>query len=572
MKTTKITWAEYNRRSSEEGSNKQNVSIERQKQELEDKFPESKFKRSWHEEESHSAYKPNQRPKFNELVELIEAGKITGLIVFHPNRLSRNPTEAGQITQLIADGKLKDLKFASYTFDNSPEGILLLQFALSQSHYESSKLSAHVHSGNKYRFFEKRRWSGQAKQGFLNYIDPLTRERDIVPCPKRFPMLKDTIQRLLGGEFTPREALDYLNNDLGYRTVKRKTLGGGLLSETTWYKMLHDPFYHGSMERKVMGEMESIKHDYPILMTEKQFQVLQVRLGGKSRSRQKNHNFAFKDVLGCGECGGSITAEEKWQVICPECKTKFSKTAKRVKCTHCNLEIKEMRDPTILHYVYYHCTKKVNKHCSQGSIRLEDLEKTVNEELQRFEIHPKFKDWMLNHLEELNEVEAKQDEESTERNTKNYEDLKSRMRRLTKVRFGEEFEHYSDEESEAYEQLLEDTKKEIGTVKKHIDNTDTNQENWIDFSRKYFEFATYARHWFTEGTSTEKTQVLGALGSNLKILDGKLLIDGQKPFYLIEKAKKEAEILGVSLEPKKITDVEDIFPYLQPVIPTLLRD
>ncbi|MBT6921244.1 MAG: hypothetical protein HN981_02520, partial [Candidatus Pacebacteria bacterium] len=58
MKTTKITWAEYNRRSSEEGSNKQNVSIERQKQELEDKFPESKFKRSWHEEESHSAYKP----------------------------------------------------------------------------------------------------------------------------------------------------------------------------------------------------------------------------------------------------------------------------------------------------------------------------------------------------------------------------------------------------------------------------------------------------------------------------------------------------------------------------------
>lgn len=237
-----IIWAEYNRRSSDEKSNKQNVSIPRQQQELAERFPHKKYNRAYHFSESKSAYKYDNRPEFNKLIQLIEEGKVTGLICFHPNRLSRNPLEAGKIIHLIQQKKIKAILFATYTFDNSAEGILLLQFALSQSQYESHKLSNHVHSGNKYKFFENKEWSGPAKQGFLNFTDPITKRRDLKLDKDRFELIQKAGRKIASGESTPLEALDWLNKDMGYRTIRQRKQGGGPLSKSTFYRIMEDPF------------------------------------------------------------------------------------------------------------------------------------------------------------------------------------------------------------------------------------------------------------------------------------------------------------------------------------------
>jgi DNA invertase Pin-like site-specific DNA recombinase len=44
-------------------------------------------------------------------------------------------------------GHLKDLKFCSYNFDGSPEGIMMLQMTMNQGQYESSKQGKDVKRG-----------------------------------------------------------------------------------------------------------------------------------------------------------------------------------------------------------------------------------------------------------------------------------------------------------------------------------------------------------------------------------------------------------------------------------------
>jgi hypothetical protein len=75
-----------------------------------------------------------------------------------------------------------------------------------------------------------------------------------------------------------------------------------------------------------------------------------------------------------------ITAEEKFQIICPECKQKFASQNKSA-CPKCNVPIEEMKNPTLLHYVYYHCTKRKNPNCTQKSIRVEKLDKETRAQL-----------------------------------------------------------------------------------------------------------------------------------------------------------------------------------------------
>src|SRR5438105_564634 len=76
-------------------------------------------------EESHSAWHPG-RPKFDKLMARVNKGEISGVIAWHPNRLSRNEVDAGTVCYLIRQGCL-DVRFCSYSFEPSAEGIMMLQ-------------------------------------------------------------------------------------------------------------------------------------------------------------------------------------------------------------------------------------------------------------------------------------------------------------------------------------------------------------------------------------------------------------------------------------------------------------
>lgn len=564
---SEIIWAEYNRKSSDEDSGKQIISIERQKEELETRFTRLKYKRAYHLWESRSAFKKNNRPEFKKLIDLIEKGKVTGIICWGPDRLSRNPYEAGIIVDLLTQGKIKDFKFGSYSFDNSAEGIMMLQFALSQSQYFSAKLSRDVRSGNK-SHLQRGQWITVAKPGYLNKEEPITKEKYIDKDPERFDLIKNAFGLLFGGE-RPMSVLKKLNDEWGYRTRKTKKLGDRQLSKASFYRIISDPYYYGDMVRK-----EGIfpgKH--PAMISQEQFEKLQIMLGRKGRSRYCKTEFAYKEILTCGECGGAVTCEEKWQLICPSCKTKFHKGKDTDACPNCQLKLEDMGNAKLLHYIFYHCTKRVHKNCTQGGISLANLEKRIDDELQKFEIDVDFRDWAVDHLNELNGWEEKQQDSIKEKLDKQLNDCDLSIRNLIRIRIRKEnVENYENEETQKYYSEEENRLlKEKNDLKKQIDLLDKRQEDWMQLTKETFDFAFYARQNFATGDVATKTQILSRLGQNLTIKDRELRIDGQNAFFLIEKGKNEIQGIINSLEPNKIPETTKEMLCLDSVCNTVRR-
>jgi len=65
------------------------------------------------------------------------------------------------------------------------------------------------------------------------------------------------------------------------------------------------------------------------MITQDEYDRVQVLLGRKGNPRPKKHNFAFRGLIRCGECGATVTCEEKNQIICSKCKYKFSCNSKK---------------------------------------------------------------------------------------------------------------------------------------------------------------------------------------------------------------------------------------------------
>src|SRR5690349_281167 len=99
-------------------------------------------------EEAFSAKAPG-RPRFNEMVSKIEQGDAHGIVAWAPDRLARNSIDGGRVVYMLDCGVLRDLKFATYTFENNSQGKFMLQIMFGQSKYYSDALSENVKRGNR---------------------------------------------------------------------------------------------------------------------------------------------------------------------------------------------------------------------------------------------------------------------------------------------------------------------------------------------------------------------------------------------------------------------------------------
>ena len=67
---------------------------------------------------------------------------------WHPDRLARNSVDGGQIIYLIDIGKVVALKFPTFWFEPTPQGLFMLQVAFGQSKYYSDNLSEILSAGS----------------------------------------------------------------------------------------------------------------------------------------------------------------------------------------------------------------------------------------------------------------------------------------------------------------------------------------------------------------------------------------------------------------------------------------
>src|SRR5205814_2210631 len=168
------------------------------------------------------------RPIFNDMLARLRSGEAEGIVAWHPDRLARNSVDGGAITYLLDLGKLKDLKFPAYSFDNTAQGKFMLQIMFSYSKYYVDSMSDNIRRGVR-RKLELGILPNCAPVGYKNDKE----QKTVVEDPRSFAVIRKIWDLMLTGCYSPREICNTAKHEWAFRTPIRKRSGGKPLALST---------------------------------------------------------------------------------------------------------------------------------------------------------------------------------------------------------------------------------------------------------------------------------------------------------------------------------------------------
>lgn len=260
----------------------------------------------WRHGESKSAKIPRVRPIYQDLVALIEAGQVNGILCWHINRLVRNMEEGGRLAQMVIDGAIKEIRTPHATYREGDNIMPLVIEAAMATQYsvDLARVVERSLDGN----FRQGGTNHKTPQGYRNGRDPLNLKRGIVmKDEQRFRLIRKAWDLMLTGTYSPSQILDTLNDSWGYRTRKTRKQGGKPLCRSAIYHLFRDPFYAGFVHYK--GEVLKGKH-LPMVTVE-EFHRVQTYLKGPSSKTSIQREYVYAGLVRCGYCGQQVTAERR---------------------------------------------------------------------------------------------------------------------------------------------------------------------------------------------------------------------------------------------------------------------
>jgi len=282
--------------------------------------------------ESHSAKDCGQRPVYNQLLSDIRNEKFNGILVWHPDRLSRNAGDLGAVVDLLDQKKLVEIRTHSQRFTNNPNEKFLLMILGSQAKLENDNKSINVKRGLKTKC-ELGLWPSVAPTGYLN-----SKNKDqkgiVFIDPDRAPVIKEMFKKVADEGQSGRKIHEWL---IGTKFVTRT---GKPLTLSNIYTILNNHFYHGSFEYP-RGSGRWFQGKHTPLISKDLFDQVQAHLRLQIKSHGKNKEFAFTRMFACGACGSGVTAQEKY---------------------------KNLVDGSVAKYVYYGCTRGRDPNCKEKYI------------------------------------------------------------------------------------------------------------------------------------------------------------------------------------------------------------
>jgi len=540
-------------RKSSEAEDRQVLSIESQMNELKRLAEKLNLQVVGVLMESQSAKSPG-RPIFNEMLKAIERRKADGIICWKLDRLARNPIDGGQIIWMVQRGVIRHIQ----AFDRSyyPEdNVLLMNVEFGMANQFILDLSKNVKRGLKTKV-EKGWIPFTAPFGYLNDKSKDKGKKEIMKDPERFDLVKRMWEMMISGKYTPPKILKIAIDEWGLRNPK-----GENISRSTIYYIFTNPFYYGWFEYP-RGSGNWYQGSHEPMVTAEGYERVQMLLGSKGNPRLKKRSFAYTGLIRCGECGAMITAEEKNQIICSTCKYKFSSN-NRHECPKCKTQIEDMESPVVLHYVYYHCTKRKDPNCSQKTIEAKVLESQIDRYLVGIHILEEFKEWAMKYLKNENDKEILSRENIIISQRKAYDACLKKIDNLLQLKISPMNADGSLLSDEEYAKRKAELIREKAHLQEILNDTDRRVERWLETAERTFDFACHAKHWFAHGTSQTKATILRTLGSNLILKDRKLVVELKKPLMAIKHVAEGVPQVRGMFEPAKFGlnkgDLEDLY-------------
>ena len=314
----KVRYALYARKSTT-GDEKQSSSIEDQIRDCIDRIIEPQgLNLVGTYEEKFSAKEADTREEFKRLINDIQRGRVDGVIAWHPDRLSRNMKEAGTIIDLVDKGSIKDLQFATFTFENNPAGKMLLGITFVMAKQYSEHLSESVDRGNR-RAIEDGEFIGKFKHGYV--IDA---ERHFQPDPDSFIKIKHMFEMALAHK--SQKDVRLWINEQEYKVQKKQ---GSDPVPHKWSKddvseLLRDSHYAGVHKwGKNLIAIAEFYEFQPMITVDQFLEINKIDSLSSSkvlalrRPRTETRADLLRGIIYCGHCKQTLTSmlidkKERW--------------------------------------------------------------------------------------------------------------------------------------------------------------------------------------------------------------------------------------------------------------------
>jgi DNA invertase Pin-like site-specific DNA recombinase len=441
--------------------------------------------------ESRSAKAPG-RPVFDALMRRVYKGQIGTVLSWKMDRLSRNHFDSGNLMYVLAEGLLQRIITIDGVKTQSGNDRLMGTMELAFATKFIDELRVNTRRGTEERI--RLGWAPYVvPQGYLN--DPVN--KTIISDRPRLTMIRRMFELTLSGAMRPEQIRREANEKWGFRTVQRKRSGGKAITRTMIYEILANPFYTGQISYK--GRLHPGKHE--AIVTREEFRQVQTILQRDGRRRPQRHEFAFTGILKCGNCGGSITAEE---------------------------HVKKSG----LRFVYYHCSRHraVTEPCREPAIPERQLIDQLANTLGRLTIPESILVWIKRKVNRVLEADHTRGElvrrtleeanRSTEREIANL--LTLRLRDLVPDSVFTAKTEELEQRQASLEERLTTATKAGGEVAGRI--------------TELLDFAASARKSFVEGSAVQQRTILEAVGSNYLLAGRKVSFQLGKPLELVAEA------------------------------------